>query len=61
VPILIGPPVNDGMARPQVAGGGDGLQMRMEAANRSMSNSRGHATKGGHTGWGLGGGAVNSP
>jgi hypothetical protein len=51
-------PSHHGLARPQVADGGDGLQICRVAAN-TVNNSRGKLTRGGHLAWGLGEGLTN--
>jgi hypothetical protein len=52
-----GVPCHHGMARPQVADGGDGLQIWRVAAN-ILNNSRGQSTRGGPPAWGLGVGLI---
>jgi hypothetical protein len=48
-------PCHHGMARPQVADGGEGLQIWRVAANIYWIISRGQPTRGGRPAWGLGG------
>jgi hypothetical protein len=53
-------PCHHGKARPQVADGGDSLQIWRVAANILNKQSR-IADRGGTPAWGLGGGAKNPP
>jgi hypothetical protein len=53
-------PCHHGMARPQVADGGDGLQIWRVAANISNKQSR-TADRGGSSSLGVGRGANNPP
>jgi hypothetical protein len=53
-----GVPCHHGMARPQVADGGDGLQVWRVAANILNKQSR-KVEKGGPPAWGLGVGLAN--
>jgi hypothetical protein len=53
-------PCQHGMARPQVADGGDGPRIWAVAAN-ILKSSRGQPTRGGPPAWALGGGLTTPP